>query len=446
MDRPVNRAMITGVLMLDRPPDLARLRQVIEQRLLRHDRFRQRVRMPALGLGMPRWEIDPYFDPAAHLHRIALPAPGDMSALQELAGDLMSTPLDYGRPLWQLHAVEGVAGGGALIARLHHCIADGLALVQVLLSLADPERDVAPEAVAVPAEPAEGGLLEALLHPALSVLDAAWRTAHVARDLALGSLATVSDPARLRAAAKSGGAGAAALGKLLFTLPDRRTILRGHPGVVKRVAWSTPVPLADVKAVGRDFGSTVNDVLLTAVAGALRRYLEERGQPTDGLNIRAMVPYSVRTPAEAGQLGNRFGLVILSLPVGERDPQQRLLILKRRMDDIKDTPEALVAYGILNGIGLTPVAVEKIIVDIFAAKVTAVMTNVPGPASPLYLAGSRLDGMMFWVPTGGELGLGISILSYAGQVFVGIATDAGLIPDPGAIVEAFQAELAGMRE
>jgi diacylglycerol O-acyltransferase len=143
-------------------------------------------------------------------------------------------------------------------------------------------------------------------------------------------------------------------------------------------------------------------------------------------------------------LGNQFGLILLSLPVGVRDLTKRLQVLKRRMDDIKGTPEAWVAFGVLSAMGLTPHQIEKLIIDFFAAKVSAVMTNVPGPRKPIYLAGQRLRGLMFWVPRAGDIGLGLSILSYAGEVHVGIATDAGLMPDPQAIVDEFQAEIADM--
>jgi hypothetical protein len=159
-----------------------------------------------------------------------------------------------------------------------------------------------------------------------------------------------------------------------------------------------------------------------------------------------MVPVSLRQPHEMGKLGNRFGLIILTLPVGTVDPVERLAIMKRRMDEIKRSPEAVVAFAILNTIGITPTEAEHIIVDIFAAKVSAVMTNVPGPREPLYLAGSRLRNLMFWVPATSNLGMGISILSYAGNVMVGIMTDACLVSDPLTIAENFNVELRAMRD
>ena len=419
--------------------------------MLRYDRFRQRVRESTLGLTLPHWEDDPHFDINAHLHRVALPAPGDMAALQDMVSDLMSTPLDYQRPLWQFHVAENFGDGGAVICRLHHCIGDGLALVQVLLGMTDDLPDPAP---GVPIKrrardligqtitwPARSGastahkLAGSLLHEGRETL---FRPAH-ALDLAREG--------REMAAtwAKQGVDTVAAAGKLVFTLPDRKTIFRGSCGVSKRAAWSDPFPIDEVRAIGKKLDCTINDVLLAAVSGALRRYLESQGQPTDDVEIRAMVPVSLRQPHELGKLGNRFGLIILTLPVGERDPVERLAIMKRRMDEIKRSPEAVVAFGILTTIGLTPTEAEKIIVDIFAAKVTAIMTNVPGPKEPLYLAGSGLTSMMFWVPTASSLGMGISILSYAGNVMVGIMTDVCVVSDPITIAENFNAELREMQ-
>jgi WS/DGAT/MGAT family acyltransferase len=267
----------------------------------------------------------------------------------------------------------------------------------------------------------------------------------LARTATREALLTLSEPARVTQAASLGALGVNAASKLLLTSPDQKTIAYGPCGVEKRAAWSTAIPLGDVIRVGRALRGTVNDVLLATATGALRRYMEQRGQDTTGVNIRAMVPVSIRAAKDFNKLGNQFGLVILSLPIGVSDPLQRLKVLKRRMDDIKDTPEALVAFGILNLIGLTPGQIEKIIVDIFASKVSAVMTNVPGPRRPIYLAGQRLNSLMFWVPRGGDIGLGLSILSYAGSVYVGIATDVGLMPDPQVIVDAFHAELADLQ-
>ena len=415
--------------------------------MLKFARFRQRVREPALGLGLPYWETDPHFDLGAHLHRIALPAPGGIPALQALVSDLMSTPLDFSKPLWQMHLIENVNQGCAIVLRIHHCIGDGVALVKVLLGMTDKEADAPwpgaepePEASSEPA--ASWQPLGPLLTPAVSAVGS---TVATAGELVSEGMDYLIHPSRFVNIAKLGVAGLLAAGKLGLSLPDRPTLFRGTCGVTKRAVWCEPVKLARIKAISKAMSGTVNDVLLAAVAGALRRYMVEAGEKVDPrLSIRAMVPVSIRQPHEMDQLNNRFGLVLLSLPVGIEDPLERLFVLKRRMDAIKGTPEAAVAFGILGIMGLTPIQTEKLILDFFAAKSTAVMTNVPGPREVLYYAGAPLRQLIFWVPTPGHLGLGMSIFSYAGEVGVGFATDACLVPDPEKLVDGFHAELAEM--
>jgi diacylglycerol O-acyltransferase len=222
--------------------------------------------------------------------------------------------------------------------------------------------------------------------------------------------------------------------------PDPPTPFKGPLGVAKRAAWSDPVPLDDVKAAGKALGATVNDVLLAAVTGALRRYLEGRGTPLKDLEFRAVVPVNLRKPEEEHELGNRFGLVFLTLPVGIEDPADRLFELKERMDEIKGSPEAVVALGLLGAIGSAPADVERLVVDLFGRAGTGVMTNVMGPRERISFAGVPAREIMFWVPQSGRLGLGVSILSYAGGVSLGVATDAGLVPDPEKILDGFREE------
>ncbi|MCS6939480.1 MAG: wax ester/triacylglycerol synthase family O-acyltransferase [Roseiflexaceae bacterium] len=437
MEDPTNLMMITGVLMFDEPLDVARLYRVIEERLLVFDRFRMRVKPGRPANVLPEWEIDPYFNLHAHIHRIALPAPGGKRELQALVSDLMSTPLDFSKPLWHFHIVENYNGGSAALCRLHHAIADGIALVQVLLSLTDEQRDIQPAITGIRRGERNNNPIEAFLLPAVRSLSNALASAEA---LVNESRELLEDPTRLIDVARTGVSGAQALNKLLFMPPDPPTLFRGSLGVQKRAAWSEPIPLDDVKRVGGMFRCTINDVLLNAVAGALRRYMVSRGAIVDGLNIRAVVPVNLRPPGPITELGNRFSLVFLDLPVGIEDPFDRLLELKRRMEGIKSSPEAAIAFGILNTLGVMPQQVAELIVDIFGSKATAVMTNVPGPRQRIYLAGSPIRQIMFWVPQAGHLGLGVSIFSYAGEVLIGIAADAGLVPDPDTIVEAFHVE------
>jgi WS/DGAT/MGAT family acyltransferase len=252
-------------------------------------------------------------------------------------------------------------------------------------------------------------------------------------------------PDRVIDAARLGIHGAYRLGRLVVLPPDPVTVFKGELGRRKRAAWSETLPLEDFKAIGKAYGATVNDVLVGTTTGALRRYMERRGQPTAGVAIRASVPVNLRAPDRAHELGNAFGLVFLTLPVGIADPARRLRAIKKEMDGLKQSPEALVAFGVLSLMGLAPVEVEQVGLRFFGSKATAVLTNVPGPRQPLYLAGRKIDKVMFWVPQSGRLGIGISIISYDGGVMLGVATDARLVPDPERIVEAFKVEFEAMR-
>jgi diacylglycerol O-acyltransferase len=234
--------------------------------------------------------------------------------------------------------------------------------------------------------------------------------------------------------------------KLIVKPADSATLFKGRLGVAKRAAWSRPIPLDEVKAVGKAAGGTVNDVLLTAVSGALRRYLLRRGDRADGVEINAMVPVNLRPLSEADQLGNRFGLIYLALPVGTEDRAERLRLVKARMDEIKSSPQPFVTFQILNALGLAPVEVAGLAVNMFGTKATAVMTNVIGPKQPLYFAGERIRTWLGWVPQSGHMGLGVSIFSFDGQVVVGVASDKGLVPDPESIAADFEVEFDALAE
>ena len=436
MDQPTNLMMIVGVLMFDEPLDFARLQGVIEQRLLSFPRFRQRVTYPLGPGGQPHWEDDPTFDLRAHLRRVALPAPGDQQVLEQLVSEYMSTPLDPTKPLWQFHLIEGFGGGCALLSRLHHCIADGIALVQVLLSMTDATPDGEPP-VAHSSSP-----FGAAVRSATKVVSAAQKVASETLDR---GQRIWNDPLRLLDMLQDGASSTAAMGKLLTLPPDPLTLLKGQLGVTKLAVWSQPIAMEAVKQVGRVTTSTLNDVLLSCVAGALRQYLIGRGEAIDGLSIRAAVPVNLRPLDAPLALGNQFSLIFLSLPVGIDHPLERLIALKENMDSLKSSAEALVAWAILNAIGVVPEAIQRSVVSIFGSKATGVMTNVPGPKQTIYLAGRAVRDIMFWVPQSGYLGLGVSILSYAGQVRVGICTDAGLVPDPGQLVAAFHSEFNALQ-
>ena len=425
MEDPTNLMMVTGILLFEGRVGLERLRAVIEERLLDFARFRQRVEEPLFGIGLPQWVTDDRFDLDAHLHHVALPAPGDKAALEAFVSDLLGTPLDFSKPLWQIHLVEH-ATGSAVVSRVHHAIADGMALIQVLLSLTDTSRR--------PRRKAAEGRPRSAPDGGSSLLRAGgW--------LAQAGFGLVRDPVQALRMAELGAGAALTLARVAVMPPDPSTALKGPLGVRKRAAWSEPIPLEEVKAAGAHAGGTINDVLVTAAAGAVRRYLRGRGEELRGLDVRAAVPVNLRPLDEAHRLGNQFGLVFLGLPLGIDEPQARLLEVKRRMDELKSSLQPLVAFGALNAIGFLPSRLQPLPVQMFGSKASMVLTNVPGPREQLYLAGEPLKQAMFWVPQSGRMGLGISILSYAGEVLVGVASDAGLVPDPQTLVEGFHSDL-----
>jgi WS/DGAT/MGAT family acyltransferase len=420
MERPTNPMTITGVMTTATPMDRATLESLIGERLVPFRRFRQYVSGPRSA--RPQWVDDPQFSIGRHIVPLELPGAGDQSALEETVSRLMSTPLDLSRPPWQFHHIERYGAGSALIIRLHHCIGDGIALMHVLLSIADETFD----AERIPAGGRRGRRRD--------------RARLRLRRAAAGTADLLRHPSRIAKGAGEGGRGIGTLVRLFAMRPDSHTIFKGPATRVKRAAWTRRFDLDAIKAVAHAEGAKVNDVLLAAAAGALRRYMSERGQSADGLEVRAAVPFNVRPLERAFELGNRFALVFLPLPVSEPTTAGRLAALKARMDEIKGSAEPAVVFGILQTIGLAPKWAHRMVVKMFSEKCSAVMTNVPGPTQPLHLLGRRIDGIMFWVPQAGDIGLGLSILSFDGGVFVGVAADGGRVPDPNALTAAFEAE------
>jgi diacylglycerol O-acyltransferase / wax synthase len=424
MDSPTNLMVVNSVLWFDELVDEDALRAVLADRLVgRFRRFRQRV-VQDHGTW---WEDDPAFDLSHHIHPLDLPSPRGREELQAVVASYLTVPLDRSRPLWDLYVVDDYDGGGtALFFRMHHCIADGIALTRVLLSLTDDGESSAGVAEEDPGE--HHGLLAELAATGL----------HEAREVA-------THPRRLVDLAATSVGDARALAKLLLLPPDgsywgRRT------GLDKRVVWSAPIPLDRIKRVGHASGTTVNDVLLAAVTGALRSDRERSGGSVH--DVRVVVPFNLRPldrPLPSG-LGNRFGLVFLDLPLTRNTAGERLAEMSRRMKAIKHSAEGIVSYGVLDVVGRAPAVAERAVVEVFAAKGSAVMTNVAGPREPVTLAGSRLRGTIGWVPMSGTIGLGVSIFSYAGDVVIGLAVDRLQIKDAGRLMADIDGELAALEE
>ncbi len=436
MERPTNLMMITGVMIFAERLAYERLRAVVESRFLKYRRFAQRAVQKTAGAF---WETDPYFDLNRHVLRTALPGRADKAELQHLASDLMSTPLDFSKPMWQFHLVEDYQGGSAVILRIHHSYADGIALIHVLLALTDPASEIAPTHETETEQTEDtAGIFRRFFNP---VDKAVQTTLKLGRGLLGGGADMFKHPTHALDYARSGVQLAAEIARLALMSDDSRTRFKGDLGVSKRVAWAEPLPLDEVKTVGKALGGSVNDVLLAAVAGALRDYLVERGDPVPAeLQVRAVIPVNLRSPEKAAQLGNFFGLVFLTLPVGIANPLERVYEVRRRMNELKESFQPILALGLLGVAGMGPNQVQQSLLEMLSKKASAVMTNVPGPPEPIYLGGARLAEMMFWVPQSGQIGMGVSILSYNNRVHFGLVADQKLVADPEAIIGRFAGE------
>lgn len=438
MESASNLMMITGVIVLSDSVCFTAFEKAIADRFLSFRRFRQKAVANARGYW---WEDDAQFELSAHIRHTALPGKADKAELQKLVSELASTPLDQTKPLWQFHLVDNCVDGPVVIGRIHHCYADGMALVQVMLSLTEA---TAAESIADikhsdwgKARARESSLFERLLDPARQGLKAASQLGE--RVLKEGQ-EWIHDPETFFGQANLAKELLNELGTLVSIEDDPPSRFKGPLGVRKNVAWASSVPLEEVKAIGYALGCTVNDVLIAVMTGALHRYLRAVGDDPTELSMRATVPVNLRPLEHAKELGNHFGLVFLDLPIAENNPLARVYKVSEAMNHLKSSKQAAVSLGLLSALGMAPAAMQPPALEMFSKKATTVLTNVPGPQSFRYLAGAPIKEMMFWVPQNGTIGMGISLMSYAGQVFSGLIADQNLIPDPSEVMVMFERE------
>ncbi|RZL37630.1 MAG: wax ester/triacylglycerol synthase family O-acyltransferase [Rubrivivax sp.] len=444
MDTEANLMMIVGVWSIRPGITLAALRARVAERLLQYPRFRQKVVED--GLLGAQWVLDKDFDIARHVvSEVPLPLPGQGNdeVLRERVAELCSEPLDPAHPLWQMQLIEDMGdGSSALICRIHHCIADGMALIAVMLSITDGGQAPPQRARKPAAEPQEADwLMDAFLRPlsnmTVKAIGMTGKGVAFGLDRAMGGATPMDSSLEM---ARMGYQAVSDVAAFALMSDDSPTRLKGKPGAKKTVAWDDSLSLDEVKAVGKALGASINDVLLACAAGAIGRYLADRGEDPAGKEIRAMVPVNLRPLEHAWQLGNRFGLVPLVLPIGIANPVERLFAVRARMSELKGSFQPVMAFGLLSVAGLLIKPVQHAMLNLFARKATAVMTNVPGPAESLKFCGSTVEKVMFWVPQSGDIGMGLSILTYAGRVQFGLITDQGLCPDPEAIIANFAPE------
>ncbi len=411
----------------------------VEGRLHLLPRFRQRLAEVPLGLGRPRWVDDTSFRLSYHLRHTALPEPGRPDQLQALFGRILEQPLDRRRPLWELWLVEGLEGDRfAVLHKFHHALVDGIASVDVMETLFDtePEPDEAPEPRTW--EPRRGPTRARLLAEA-----AAERAVPPEIVRSLGN--AVRSPRRAAGRTAGALAGLGAVGWRALKLAPRGPYNR-KVGPHRRFSWQRE-SLDDFKAVKNALQGSLNDVVLTAVAGALGAHLRARGEPTAGLELQVFVPVALRE-ASGSEAGNEVSGLRVPLPVGFTDPLERLERIHGAMEELKDSAEVVAGSTVIELSGLAPPAVGDRLSQIGDVQryVNLVVTNVPGPQRRLYLLGRELQAVYPLVPLGANLGLGVAIVSYAGGIFFGFTSDPDIVPDvaelPG-LLHAALVELAG---
>jgi diacylglycerol O-acyltransferase len=420
------------------PPTHEQLMEAISSRLHLVPRYRQRLAFVPLGQGRPVWVDDPHFQLAYHVRHTALPAPGGEEQLKRLAGRVFSQALDRGKPLWEIWLVEGPARDRfALLSKTHHALVDGISGVDIMTVLFDTSPDplpvAPPEQEWMPAPPPTGAQLLA---------DALLERATVPGEMVRGIRAALRGPRALATRLGDALAGVGALAWLGLR-PAPPSPFNVPIGPHRRFTW-VRARLDDFRTVKSAFGVTVNDVVLSVVAGALGRYMRLHGEVTDGVVLRAMVPVSVRADVERGALGNRVAAMWAPLPVGVPDPVARLRQVGEAMREVKQSGQAVGAGVIASLSGVAPTTIVSQAARLQARQrlFNLVVTNVPGPQFALYALGRRLEAIYPMVPLAKNTALGVAIMSYDGQLNFGLLADYDALTDLDTLAEELEAAIA----
>lgn len=420
------------------PPDYEDALDMVRARLQLVPRYRQKLSTVPFGVGRPVWIDDTHFNLEYHVRHTALPAPGDRVRLNRLAARIMSQRLDSTKPLWEIWFAEGLGEGRfAMISKTHHCLVDGISGVDIGSVLLDVDREPAEievEAWRPAPEPTADQLLVDALRERLTSPAEAIRTLQSA----------VIDPAKLPGRLLEGAKAVGAFVGGGFAAPP--SSLNQSIGPHRRFE-TVLADLAEVKAIKNHFGGTVNDVVLAAVSGGLRQLLRARGEEVDDLELRAMVPVSVRADHERGALGNRVASLWATLPVWEKDPVKRLSIVSERMEGLKSSGQAVGAQ-LLTTLGeYAPPTIMAQAARLVARQraFNLVITNVPGPQIPLYSLGRELQEVYPVLPLSDNTTLGVALLSYNGTIGFGLLGDYDTTPDLAVLAEGIEKSLAELR-
>jgi WS/DGAT/MGAT family acyltransferase len=439
IERQAAHMHVGGCAIFDGPaPDYAELVATVDARLHLVPRYRQRLASVPLGQGRPVWVDDPQFRLPFHVRHTALPRPGDNKQLRRLAAQIFSEALDRDRPLWEIWLIEGLSGGRfALLSKTHHALIDGVSgvdIASVIFDAAPDSQPVAPRSrrwAPRPLPSAAQLLADALVERASRPADAVQ---------SLGAL--VRGPRELLGRAGSALAGLGALAWVGLD-PAPRSPFNLPIGPHRRFTW-VDASLADFRRVKRARDATINDVILTAVAGALGSYMRRHDFETDGLVLKALVPVSVRDADDRGVLGNRIAAMWAPLPVGVSDPAERLTVIAEAMAGVKRSGQAVGAQALteLAGFASPTLVAQASRLQTRQRLFNLVVTNVPGPQSPLYLLGRRMRAVYPLVPLAANTALGIAVLSYDGSLNFGLNADYDALPDLDSLARDLEQSIA----
>jgi diacylglycerol O-acyltransferase len=452
-----NLMTITGLLMFEETVTYEEVCDRLEERLLRFERFTQRVDGRKRTVRRPHWQTVEDMNIEDHVYDLSLPEPNDKESFQRFVGTLMSRPVDERRPLWEAFILDGAGpnNGNAVVFRINHSIGDGFALMHVMLGLVDnpDELEFPIGGISAPPRPdLEDDSAGSSPDEASAAADGGAQAVQpdVEDEGDTGGVEKLREETSSSTwldSVKLGAKGLRAGYNLVSMRGEPETSLFGDLGPTKRAAWTDRVDLEDVKAVGDAHDATINEVLLATTAGAIRRVLDARGEDTRELTLHCTMPVNLRPMEERPEsLGNYFGITFVPIPVGTRDLGERIELVNSQIDLQTAGIEAYLMYQLLNLGGIVPEQLQQLIMRFFEKHATGIVTNVPGPLNTAEFAGKEVSDLIFWVPQGNNQGLGISIISYNSKVRVGIASDANLLPDPTEMTDAFEDELAMLVE
>jgi WS/DGAT/MGAT family acyltransferase len=425
-DRHTSMAIASTAIFEGPVPSRNEFLAYIAGRLPEVPLYRRKLRAVPLHLGRPVWVEDPDFDLSYHVRFTALPEPGGDQQLADLMARVMSQRLDRDHPLWEYWLIEGLAEDRwALISKIHHSMVDGVSGTDLYRVIFDVTPQLSPVPAVADDRIVDGEPSSALL-AAAAALDMATLPARQA--LALGR--AVTDPRRTVAQVVGT---ARAIGKMAPALwPATRSSLSGQIGAQRRCTWAR-ASLADIKTVKREFGGTVNDVVLAAISGGFRALLLARGELTEPHEVPSLVPVSLRVSGEENIYDNRVSALVANLPVHVADPVERLAAVRTELESLKDSKEALVGEALI-GLGrYSPYVLAswyvRTLLGLPQREIVTVTTNVPGPQQPLYGMGRRLVEIIPYVPIATTVRIGIAIFSYCGNITFGITGDFAANPD-----------------